>query len=70
MRLGFGHRSAGKRATSRQYWRLASVVFGEAAVREALRAAGGRDTKACAVSERLTATRFHRLREIDGEREK
>ncbi|WP_291048732.1 hypothetical protein [Herbiconiux sp.] len=36
------------------------VVFGEAAVREMLRQAGGRDTKSCAVSERLTATRFQR----------
>ena len=36
------------------------VVFGEAAVREMLRAAGGRDTKTCAVSERLTATRYQR----------
>jgi hypothetical protein len=30
-----------------------------------LRMAGGRDTKTCAVSERLTATRFQRIREVD-----
>ncbi|KQP55790.1 hypothetical protein [Agreia sp. Leaf283] len=36
------------------------VVFGEAVVRETLRAAGARDSKTCAVSERLTATRFRR----------
>lgn len=34
------------------------VVFGDGAIRTALRAAGMMDTKACAVSERLTATRY------------
>lgn len=34
------------------------VAFGDAAIRSALRAAGMMDTKACAVSERLTATRY------------
>ncbi|MCF1707219.1 DUF3052 domain-containing protein [Tabrizicola sp. J26] len=34
------------------------VVFGDGEIRTALRAAGMMDTKACAVSERLTATRF------------
>lgn len=35
-----------------------SVVFGDTAIRTALRAAGWRDTKSCAVSDRLTATRY------------
>ncbi len=34
------------------------VVFGDGEIRTALRAAGMMDTKACAVSERLTATRY------------
>lgn len=34
------------------------VAFGDGAIRTALRAAGMRDTKACAVSERMTATRY------------
>jgi hypothetical protein len=34
-------------------------AFGDSAIRERLRAAGYRDTKACAVSDRLTATRYH-----------
>ena len=34
------------------------VAFGDGAIRTALRAAGMMDTKACAVSERLTATRY------------
>lgn len=33
--------------------------FGDSAIRETLRAAGYRDTKSCAVSDRLTATRYH-----------
>lgn len=36
-----------------------NVAFGDAAIRDTLRAAGFRDTKACAVSDRLTATRYH-----------
>ncbi|MET3711524.1 hypothetical protein ABIC65_002233 [Sphingomonas trueperi] len=36
-----------------------AVPFGDAAVRVALREAGYRDTKSCAVSARLTATRYH-----------
>jgi hypothetical protein len=36
------------------------VTFGDTAIREALRAQGLRDTKSCAVSERLTATRYNR----------
>jgi hypothetical protein len=36
--------------------------FGESAIREALRAAGLRDSKACAVSDRLTATRYSKPR--------
>jgi hypothetical protein len=35
------------------------VPFGDAAIRAALREAGYRDTKSCAVSARLTATRYH-----------
>jgi hypothetical protein len=35
-------------------------TFGEGAIRAALRAAGFRDTKSCAVSDRLTATRYAR----------
>ncbi len=34
------------------------VAFGESKIRAALRAKGFRDTKSCAVSERLTATRY------------
>jgi hypothetical protein len=34
------------------------VAFGESKIRTALRARGFRDTKSCAVSERLTATRY------------
>jgi hypothetical protein len=37
-----------------------NVTFGDSAIRESLRAHGFRDTKSCAVSERLTATRYHR----------
>lgn len=36
------------------------VAFGDGAVRTALRAIGLRDTKSCAVSDRLTATRYNR----------
>jgi len=36
-----------------------NVTFGDTAIREAMRAAGFRDTKACAVSDQLTATRYH-----------
>jgi hypothetical protein len=36
-----------------------NVPFGDSAIREALRANGFRDTKSCAVSARLTATRYH-----------
>lgn len=36
------------------------VAFGDSAIRTALRGAGFRDTKSCAVSERLTATRYNR----------
>lgn len=35
------------------------VAFGGSAIRAALRAAGFRDTKSCAVSDRLTATRYN-----------
>jgi hypothetical protein len=35
-----------------------NVVFGDAAVRAAMRRTGFRDTKACAVSDNLTATRY------------
>jgi hypothetical protein len=35
-------------------------TFGDGAIRAALRAAGFRDTKSCAVSDRLTATRYAR----------
>lgn len=35
-----------------------SVTFGDTAIRTELRAAGWRDTKSCAVSDRLTATRY------------
>lgn len=34
--------------------------FGDSDIRAALRASGLRDTKSCAVSEKLTATRYHR----------
>ena len=34
-------------------------AFGDAAIRAVLRAAGYRDSKSCAVSDRLTATRYH-----------
>lgn len=37
-----------------------AVLFGDAAIRAALREVGWRDTKSCAVSDRLTATRYHR----------
>lgn len=36
------------------------VTFGDGQIRAALRAAGFRDTKSCAVSDRLTATRYNR----------
>ncbi|MEJ1935117.1 hypothetical protein WDZ92_33395 [Nostoc sp. NIES-2111] len=36
-----------------------AASFGDTAIRKALRDAGWRDTKSCAVSERLTATRYH-----------
>lgn len=36
-----------------------AATFGDTAIRTALRDAGWRDTKSCAVSERLTATRYH-----------
>lgn len=36
-----------------------AVPFGDSAIRKTLRAAGWRDTKSCAVSDRLTATRYH-----------
>lgn len=36
-----------------------NVSFGDGAIRETLRAHGFRDTKSCAVSARLTATRYH-----------
>lgn len=35
-----------------------AATFGDAAIRTALRAAGWRDVKSCAVSDRLTATRY------------
>ena len=35
------------------------VTFGENEIRASLRAKGFRDTKSCAVSERLTATRYN-----------
>ncbi|MDO6966732.1 hypothetical protein [Rhizobium alvei] len=38
-----------------------AVPFGDSAIRSALRAAGWRDSKTCAVSERLTATRYNRV---------
>jgi hypothetical protein len=37
-----------------------NVAFGDGAIRAALRAAGFRDTKSCAVSDRLTATCYAR----------
>lgn len=37
-----------------------ATEFGDTAIRLALRSAGWRDTKSCAVSERLTATRYNR----------
>lgn len=37
-----------------------SAALGDGAIREALRALGYKDTKSCAVSERLTATRYQR----------
>ena len=40
------------------YPKGSGVVFGEGEVRAFLRAEGLRDTKSCAVSERLTATRY------------
>ncbi|MBV8766570.1 MAG: hypothetical protein JO137_19785 [Hyphomicrobiales bacterium] len=39
------------------------VSFGEREIRDALRAKGLRDNKSCAVSERLTATRFNLAQE-------
>jgi hypothetical protein len=36
-----------------------NVTFGDTAIRAAMREAGFRDTKVCAVSDRLTATRHH-----------
>lgn len=36
-----------------------SVVFGDAAIRAAMRESGFRDTKSCAVSDHLTATRYN-----------
>jgi hypothetical protein len=36
-----------------------NVTFGDTAIRETLRVHGFRDTKTCAVSTRLTATRYH-----------
>lgn len=39
------------------------AAFGDSQVRAVLRAAGFRDTKACAVSERLTATRYNRAKD-------
>ena len=38
-----------------------AIPFGDAAIRAALREAGWRDTKSCAVSDRLTATRYNRV---------
>lgn len=35
------------------------VLFGDAAIRQAMRAAGYRDSKSCAVSEQWTATRYN-----------
>lgn len=35
------------------------VAFGDTAIRAAMRESGFRDTKSCAVSDRLTATRYH-----------
>lgn len=36
------------------------IAFGDTAIRTVLRGAGFRDTKSCAVSDRLTATRYNR----------
>jgi hypothetical protein len=36
-----------------------AAAFGDGAIRDKLRAAGFRDTKSCAVSDRLTATRYN-----------
>lgn len=36
-----------------------NVPFGDSAIRDTLRAHGFRDTKSCAISARLTATRYH-----------
>jgi hypothetical protein len=36
-----------------------NVPFGDSAIRDTLRAHGFRDTKSCAVSARLTATRYN-----------
>lgn len=41
------------------YPKGASAAFGDTQVRTLLRAAGWRDTKTCAVSARLSATRYH-----------
>jgi hypothetical protein len=38
-----------------------SVVFGDTAIRESLRACGLRDSKSCSVSDRLTATRYGKV---------
>lgn len=38
-----------------------TAQFGDTAIRTALREAGWRDTKSCAVSDRLTATRYNRV---------
>jgi hypothetical protein len=37
-----------------------NVTFGDTAIRAAMRASGFRDIKVCAVSDQLTATRYHR----------
>ncbi|WP_319457580.1 MULTISPECIES: hypothetical protein [unclassified Mycobacterium] len=36
-----------------------NVTFGDTAIRAAMRESGFRDTKSCAVSDQLTATRYH-----------
>ncbi|MFT3972303.1 MAG: hypothetical protein QM699_02270 [Amaricoccus sp.] len=40
-----------------------AVPFGDAAIRTALRDVGWRDTRSCAVSDHLTATRYNRVSE-------
>ena len=42
------------------------AAFGDAPIRDALRSAGFRDTKSCAVSDRLTATRYNPARAVSG----